>query len=113
MTEKNTWVLACNAIDIEDDDVVRFDHESKSFAIYNLGGDFYATDGYCTHEQQHLCEGFVEDGIIECPLHMGQFDIETGDALSGPVCIDLAIYETRNANGKIYLNPNPVSTTEK
>ena len=103
MTDKGEWVLACDASEIDDEEVLRFDHGERTFAIYNLDGDFFATDGYCTHEQQHLGDGLVMDGIIECPLHMGQFDIETGEALSGPVCIDLKTYEVKNEEGRIYL----------
>ena len=103
MTDNENWVLACNADEVDDEDVMRFDHGGKTYAIYNLDGRFYATDGYCTHEKQHLAEGFVMDGLIECPLHMGQFDIETGDAVAGPVCINLATYEVKLEGGKVYL----------
>ena len=103
MADSGNWVLACNADEIDDEEVIRFDHGKKTYAIYNLGDSVHATDGYCTHEQQHLSHGLVLDGIIECPLHMGQFDIETGDALSGPVCFNLNTYEVRHEGGKIYL----------
>lgn len=103
MSDSSEWVLACNADDIENEDVYRFDHSDHTYAIYNLDGEFHATDGYCTHEQQHLSEGFVIDGIIECPLHMGQFDIETGEAIAGPVCFNLKKYPVKNEHGKIFL----------
>ena len=76
-------------------DVIRFDHKGETYAIFNVDGSYYATQGHCTHEKQHLADGLVDDGIIECPLHMGQFDIATGEALAGPVCIHLATYEVR------------------
>ena len=97
------WIEAANSADLSEDTVCRFDYGSKTFAIYNSEGEYFATDGFCTHEQQHLEDGLVMDGIIECPLHMGQFDIETGEALSGPVCLDLKTYEVKNENGKIFI----------
>lgn len=97
------WVKVCGTNDIEDESVYRFDYESNSYALYHLDGKFYATDGYCTHQQQHLEDGFVVDGIIECPLHMGQFDIETGEALAGPVCIDLKTYDVKNEVEMLYI----------
>ncbi len=99
----DNWVEAANAADLTEDTVQRFDHDGKTFCIYNSEGEFYATDGHCTHEEQHLEDGLVMDGIIECPLHMGQFDIETGEALSGPVCVDLRTYQVKNEDGKIYI----------
>jgi len=97
------WIEACNTADLSEDTVKRFDHEGRTFAIYNSEGDYFATDGHCTHEAQHLEDGLVMDGIIECPLHMGQFDIETGEALSGPVCVDLKIHPVKNEGGKIFI----------
>ena len=102
MNEKQ-WVEVCDANAIEDEEIRRFDFAGRSFAVYNLGGEFFATDGHCTHEQQHLEDGLVTDGIIECPLHMGQFDIITGEALAGPVCVNLKTHEVKNEMGKIYL----------
>lgn len=98
------WVDACSTADIDTDDVRRFDYGARTFAIYNVGGAFYATDGMCTHEKQHLADGLVDDGIIECPLHMGQFDIETGEAIAGPVCVNLKTYDVKVENGRVYLS---------
>lgn len=102
MTNPN-WVNACATGDIDTDDVIRFDHGETSYAIYNVEGDFFATDGFCTHEKQHLADGLVDGGVIECPLHMGQFDIETGEAIAGPVCIHLATYPVKVEDGRVFI----------
>jgi 3-phenylpropionate/trans-cinnamate dioxygenase ferredoxin reductase subunit len=75
------WVVACSVDDIEEEDVLRFDHEGRTYAIYRSpDGDFFATDGLCTHESVHLADGLVMDNIIECPKHNGRFDYRTGEA---------------------------------
>jgi hypothetical protein len=43
-----------------------------------------------------LSGGFVEDGVIEGPLHQATFDIRTGRCLSPPATADLPTYEVRN-----------------
>ena len=49
----SNWVEACDADDIDEEDVIRFDHGGRSFAIYRSPDDrFFATDGFCTHEQR-------------------------------------------------------------
>ena len=49
------WVGACMVDDIDSEDVIRFDHSGKAFAIYRSpDNEFFATDGLCTHEQVHL-----------------------------------------------------------
>ena len=64
-------------------------------ALYNLGGEIYATDDICSHAFASLAEGFIENGKIECPLHGGCFDIKTGKALTPPVTDDLKTYEVK------------------
>jgi MocE subfamily Rieske [2Fe-2S] domain protein len=64
------WVEACRTDAIEAEDVKRFDYGTRTFAIYRSpDGDFYVTDGLCTHESVHLADGLVIDTIIECPKH--------------------------------------------
>ena len=42
------------------EDVIRFDHDGRKFAIYRSPEDrYYATDGLCTHERAHLADGLV------------------------------------------------------
>ena len=56
------WIEACAVGDIEAEDVMRFDHQGRSFAIYRSPDDrYYATDGLCTHEKVHLADGLVMD----------------------------------------------------
>jgi 3-phenylpropionate/trans-cinnamate dioxygenase ferredoxin subunit len=99
------WVEACAADDIELEDVIRFDHDVRSFAIYRSpGGTYYATDGWCTHEQAHLADGLVLDNIIECPKHNGRFDYRTGAAKGAPVCVDLRTYPVKVEAGRIFID---------
>jgi 3-phenylpropionate/trans-cinnamate dioxygenase ferredoxin subunit len=99
-----TWVLACQADDIEPEDVIRFDHEGRTFAIYRAADDkYYATDGLCTHEKVHLAKGFVMEHIIECPKHNGRFDFTTGKAQGAPVCVNLKTYPTKVEDGRVLL----------
>ena len=96
------WVDACATEMIETEDVVRFDHCSRTFAIYRSAQDeFFCTDGLCTHENVHLADGLVLDHIIECPKHNGQFDYRTGEAIRPPVCINLKTYQTRVIDNRV------------
>nr|WP_210324310.1 MocE family 2Fe-2S type ferredoxin [Aestuariivirga litoralis] len=98
------WVEVCDKDDINQEDVIRFDHEGKSYAIYRSPDDkFYATDGLCTHERVHLADGLVMDTIIECPKHNGRFDYTTGAAKGAPVCVNLKTYPVKIENLKIFI----------
>jgi nitrite reductase/ring-hydroxylating ferredoxin subunit len=46
---------------------------------------FYAIDRRCGHMNAPLEMGTLEGTILTCAMHCAQFDITTGEALSGPV----------------------------
>ena len=90
------WVPACQTGDIDEEDVIRFDHEGNTFAIYHSPeGEFFATEGMCTHEHTCLADGLVMGDIIECPKHNGRFNYKTGQAKGAPVIVDLRTFATR------------------
>ncbi|MGF6233338.1 3-phenylpropionate/trans-cinnamate dioxygenase ferredoxin subunit [Inquilinus ginsengisoli] len=98
------WIAACAADEIDEEDVIRFDHGGRSFAIYRTEDDrYFATDGLCTHEQVHLADGLVMGTIIECPKHNGRFDFTTGAAKGAPVCVALNTYPVKVEGGQVFL----------
>ena len=100
-----TWINACATDDVEEDDLIRFDHQGRTFAIYHAdGGGFYCTDGLCTHEQVHLADGLVMDDTVECPKHNGRFNFKTGQALRAPACDALTTYATKVEDGRIWID---------
>jgi 3-phenylpropionate/trans-cinnamate dioxygenase ferredoxin subunit len=99
------WIAACAAGDIDEEDVMRFDHGGKTYAIYRSPDDkYYATDGICTHEHAYLTDGLVMDNIIECPKHNGRFDYRTGAAKGAPVCVNLKTYPVKVDAGKVLID---------
>jgi len=98
------WIEACAVDDIEAEDVIRFDHGDRTFAIFRSPDDqYFATDGHCTHERTHLADGLVMDDIIECPKHNGRFNYRTGEAKGAPVCVNLATYPVEVVDGKVMI----------
>lgn len=96
-----TWVGAVRADELAEGDAMRFVHEGVCIAVYNVGGNFYATSGICTHEHAFLSEGYIEGHTIECPLHQALFDIRTGAVLSPPATVPLKTYEVHVEDGQV------------
>jgi 3-phenylpropionate/trans-cinnamate dioxygenase ferredoxin subunit len=98
------WVDAIDAEEIDSEDVMRWDHGGRTYAIYRSPDDaYFATDGLCTHEQVHLAGGLVMDHLIECPKHNGQFDYRTGAAVRAPVCVNLRTYPVKVEGGRVFV----------
>lgn len=99
------WIDACAKTDIKPEDVIRFDHGTRTFIIVRDHRDnYYCTDGLCTHEDIHLCDGLVIETTIECPKHASVFDVSTGEVDKPPACENLATYRTKVENDRVYVD---------
>ena len=100
------WIEVCVMDDIDIEDVVGFDHDGVSYAIYrSLENEVFATSGLCTHEQVNLADGLVMGDIIECPKHNGRFNYKTGEAKGAPVCVNLETFQVKVERDIVYLFP--------
>ena len=101
----NGKIAVCPVEDLPEGEVIRFDFQQKSFAVYRtVSNEYYATDGFCTHGNAHLAEGAVIGDIIECHKHNGRFNIKDGTPVRMPVTIGIKTYKVEIANDKVLLN---------
>ena len=99
------WMEICAAADLGKEDVIRFDHGTKTYALYrDSEGQLYASDGFCTHGNTHLADGLVKGKIVECPKHNGRFNLADGSPARAPICRGLVTYPIEERNGRIWLN---------
>jgi Na+-transporting NADH:ubiquinone oxidoreductase subunit F len=101
------WVEVCADGDLPLGDVIRFDHGRKTFAVIrDHDGRLHATDGICTHGNNHLADGLVIAGTIECPKHNGRFHLADGSPARAPICRGLATYPVEARGGRLFLCVN-------
>jgi nitrite reductase/ring-hydroxylating ferredoxin subunit len=95
MQESENWVTVADRQSIEADSVIAVKLGDVDIAVYNVAGQFYATDNICTHAQALLSDGWLDGDVIECPLHGGRFEVKTGKGLGAPITCDIKIYPVR------------------
>ena len=101
------WIEVGDSALLLKEDVVRFDHDQKTYAVYRTAdGKLCATDGLCTHGNAHLADGLVKGTLIECAKHNGRFDVRDGSPQRLPVCVGLKTYTVRERDGKLLLDLN-------
>ena len=61
-------------------------------AVFNVDGNFCATQATCTHRGGPLSKGKLDGSTVTCPLHGSQFNVCSGDVLRGPAMDPLMTY---------------------
>lgn len=78
--------------------------EDMPIAVFNVSGQFYATDNICTHEYAELSDGQIEGEEIVCPWHGARFSVITGKVTSPPAYEDLKTFPVQIADGMVQVD---------
>jgi nitrite reductase/ring-hydroxylating ferredoxin subunit len=98
-----TRIKLCSADEVSPGSAIRVEAADLTLAVFNVGGQFYVTDDNCTHGPGSLSEGYIEDDIVECNFHNGQFNIRTGEVVSPPCMVPVKTYSTVVEDGSVYI----------
>jgi nitrite reductase/ring-hydroxylating ferredoxin subunit len=93
----------CNTSDVDVGGALKVEQDDLILAVFNIDGEFFVTDDACTHGPGSLSEGYVEDDVVECNFHNGQFNIKTGEVVAPPCMIPVKTYRTVVENGKVFI----------
>jgi nitrite reductase/ring-hydroxylating ferredoxin subunit len=77
--------------------------EGKQILLSNLGGEVFAVDGVCTHEESLLSHGFMIEDRVVCQLHLSQFELRTGEVMNPPAIEPLKVYNVKIQEGTIFV----------
>lgn len=95
MAADGNWVTVASRAGLREGDIAGVTVGEEHIALYNLGGEVYATSNVCTHAFALLSDGWLDGDVIECPLHAGRFEIKTGKGLGPPIPCDIKTYPVR------------------
>ena len=91
----------CSTDDVAPGTALRVEAGDLTLAVFNVDGQFYVTDDMCTHGPGSLSEGYIEDDVVECNFHNGQFNIRTGEVVSPPCMVPIKTYPAMVVDGKV------------
>jgi nitrite reductase/ring-hydroxylating ferredoxin subunit len=55
---------------------------ARRVAVINYGGRIIGFQSECAHMRASLAKGEIVDGVLTCPWHGWQYDIESGECLT-------------------------------
>jgi 3-phenylpropionate/trans-cinnamate dioxygenase ferredoxin subunit len=79
--------------------------DGRKIGVFNAGGEFYAIEDRCSHDDGPLAEGpFDPDRrTVECPRHGSLFDLTSGRPKSLPAYLPVDTFPVRVEDGVIKL----------
>lgn len=66
-----------------------FDVGDREVVVCNAGGEIYAIDNVCTHDDGSLDQGDLIGCEVECPRHGARFDVRTGEVKEAPAVLSV------------------------
>ena len=63
--------------------------------IFNVGGQYYAVEDMCSHEEYMLSEGEIDGYSLECSKHGARFDVRDGKVLAPPAVRPVKAYQVQ------------------
>jgi nitrite reductase/ring-hydroxylating ferredoxin subunit len=99
-----TRIELCSADEVSEGTAIRVETGELILAVFNVDGEYFVTDDTCTHGPGSLSEGYIDDDVVECNFHNGQFNIRTGEVVSPPCMVPVKTYPTVVENGKVFID---------
>lgn len=84
--EAGKFVRVCRVSDLSDPGKIIVGVGNRTVALFQVDGQFWATDDRCTHDGGQLVAGRLEGFTIVCPRHGARFDIRTGECFAARHC---------------------------
>jgi 3-phenylpropionate/trans-cinnamate dioxygenase ferredoxin subunit len=97
------WIDAGPTADLHDGEAISIPVGRHMVAVVRSGDEWFAIEDVCTHDGAELTGGAVEGAEIICPRHGARFCLRTGQALSPPAYEPVRVYETKIADGRLWV----------
>jgi len=82
--------------------------DGTRIAVFHTSEGFFAIEDRCTHAEVRLSDGWVEGACVACPWHGAQFDLRTGEALTGPAILATRSFPLQIVDDVILVAPPSV-----
>lgn len=97
-------IKVCEISDLSAEKGYRVTSVSPPLAVFlTEDGAVHVLDDSCTHQNAALSEGWVDDCIVECPLHMSRFDLRTGAVDAPPAELPVRVHTAEIVDGEVWV----------
>lgn len=100
----DNYIRVANDSEIPEGEARVYQVNGTRIALCKVGGQVFAIDDTCTHDDGPLGSGLLEGHAIECPRHGACFDVRTGAVLKMPAAFPVRSYKTLIQNGEVLVD---------
>ncbi|MBI4248396.1 MAG: non-heme iron oxygenase ferredoxin subunit [Elusimicrobia bacterium] len=95
------WIKLASSAQVKAGKVKIFEALGTRIALCNSGGQYFAVQDVCSHDDGPLGEGRLCGQEIECPRHGARFDIRSGAATRMPAVVAIRVFKTKVQDGDV------------
>lgn len=98
-------IEVCAAEELEPGAMRLVEAGDRKIGVFNCGGDLYAIEDRCSHDDGPLAEGDFdpEKCTVECPRHGSLFDLTSGRPRTLPAYAPVQTFPVQIEDAKILL----------
>lgn len=99
-----TWTKLGSKENITPGKGKEFTVNGRAVAVFNVNGNYYATEALCRHQDGPLADGTLQGEIVECPWHFWHYNVKSGELLDYLKGVKLTTYSVEVRNNDIYID---------
>jgi 3-phenylpropionate/trans-cinnamate dioxygenase ferredoxin subunit len=99
-------ITVCRAEELPEGAMRLIEVEGRKIGVFRCGGgELYAIEDRCSHDDGPLAEGEFDPGActVECPRHGSLFDLQSGRPKTLPAFQPVDTFEVRVDDGEVKL----------
>jgi NAD(P)H-dependent nitrite reductase small subunit len=104
------WQLLCPFSKLAEGETIGIKLGDVRIALYLVDGEVFATEDICPHAFALLSSGFLEEYVIECPLHGAMFDVRSGRCQTTDYK-DVRAYAVEVRDGEVFVDLETAGVT--
>ena len=98
------WVKVAETKEVAEGQVRVVEAKGQRLALSHVGGEFFALEDLCTHDNGPLGEGSLSGDLIECPRHGARFSVRTGQPVTLPAVLPVKTYPVKVSGSEIFVH---------
>jgi nitrite reductase/ring-hydroxylating ferredoxin subunit len=85
-SDPGSWQIAASIADLKPNEPMVARVGEHVLAVGRNGSAYFAVENCCPHAGGSLGNGTLNEGKIQCPLHLWEFDVTTGECGRIKIC---------------------------